>query len=99
MSAKLSEPVVLAQPITRDGADPIATVSVRKPDVGALRGLKLFDVLQMDVNAMARLLPRITSPALLPDDVETLDPQDLMALSAAVVGFFAPDGADQATRP
>ena len=55
---------------------------------GELRGLKLTDVLQMDVTAMITLLPRITSPAILPDEAASLDPVDLMALSAKVVGFF-----------
>jgi hypothetical protein len=61
------------------------------PDTGALRGLKLTDVLQMDVNAMCRLLPRITDPALMPDEVAALPPADLLMLSSEVVSFFVTD--------
>ncbi len=77
----------LLQPLKRASGD-IASVTVRKPDVGSLRGLKLTDILQMDVTALSRLLPRITEPALLPDEVAALDPADFLGLSAAVVGFL-----------
>lgn len=85
--------VKLTAPVSRKGADPVAEVTVAKPTVGTLRGLKLTDVLQMDVKTMERLLPRITQPALLAEDVAGLDPADFLALAGAVVGFFA--SADQ----
>lgn len=78
----------LVSPLKRVGGDEVTHVAVRKPDVGALRGLKLSNVLQMDVNAMVVLLPRITTPSLLPDEVAALDPADLLSLSAKVIGFF-----------
>jgi hypothetical protein len=81
--------VTLVTPVKREGTDPVAAVEVRKPSVGDLRGLKLTDVLQMDVRAMERLLPRITQPALLPLDVAALDPADFLSLAGTVVGFFA----------
>lgn len=80
-------PKKLLQPITSAGGD-ITHVSLRRPDAGSLRGLKLTDVLQMDVQAMTRLLPRLSEPALMPDQVEALHPADLLTLSAGVVGFF-----------
>lgn len=84
----MTDSVTLVSPVARSGGEAIETVSVGKPTTSALRGLKLTDVLQMDVSAMMRLLPRITQPALLPDEVAALDPADLLALSAKVVGFF-----------
>lgn len=84
----LSDPVItLCAPINR-GADVIAAVAVRKPTSGALRGTKLINVIQMDVSTMLVLLPRVTEPALLPDEVASLDPADLFALSGEVAGFF-----------
>lgn len=77
----------LAEPIIR-GEATISEVTIRRPDTGALRGLKLTDVLQMDVNAMSRLLPRITEPALMPVEIEALSPADLLSLSGVVVSFF-----------
>ncbi|SMH35807.1 phage tail assembly protein [Maritimibacter sp. HL-12] len=79
--------VRLLQPIKR-GDEEIREVAIRIPSVGALRGLKLTNVLQMDVNALSVLLPRISQPALLPDEVAGLDPADFMTLAARVVGFF-----------
>lgn len=84
----MSDPVTLSTPVTRAGGEPIVAVTVRKPGVGALRGLKLLDVLQMDVNAMCKLLPRVTEPALLPDEVAALDPADFVALAGQTTGFF-----------
>lgn len=78
----------LNSPITRKGGEQIETVGLRKPSVGDLRGMKLSMLLQMDVNAMATLLPRITEPALLPDEVAALDPADFFALSLEALGFF-----------
>jgi hypothetical protein len=82
--------VTLVKPIERAGEqEPVTAVTIQKPSTGALRGLKLTDVLQMDVNAMIRLLPRITEPSLLPAEVEALDPADFLALASEVAGFFA----------
>ena len=53
------------------------------------RGLKLFDVMQMDTNAMFNLLPRITQPIL---DVHLTNgaicSADLLKLSTTAVGFL-----------
>jgi hypothetical protein len=80
--------VSLETPIQRKGADPITEVSLRKPTVGDLRGLKLIDVGQMDVKAVERLLPRITVPPLLPDEVAALDIADLFVLAGMAASFF-----------
>lgn len=80
--------ITLSTPILRKDAEPITTIELRKPAVGELRGLKLTDVLQMDVTAMLKLLPRITSPALDGAEVAALDPADFMGLAGRVVGFF-----------
>lgn len=92
--------VNLTQFIAR-GSDVITAVAVRKPDVGALRGLKMTDVLQMDVNAMLLVLPRVTEPALLPAEVASMDPADFLTLSGTLVSFFmTPDQQAQlATAP
>jgi hypothetical protein len=81
--------VTLQTPVARKGAEPITAVTVAKPNVGALRGLALTDVLRMDVRALERLLPRVTQPSLLPEEVAALDLADFLALAGAVVSFFA----------
>jgi hypothetical protein len=41
------------------------------------------------VRALERLLPRVTQPSLLPEEVAALDPADFLALAGTVVSFFA----------
>lgn len=77
----------LIRPIERKSGT-ITEVTLRMPDTGALRGLKLTNVLQMDVNTMQVLLPRISEPPLLPDEVAGLSPADLLTLSSEAIGFF-----------
>ena len=84
----------LEQPIQR-GEHPIATVALRRPLAGELRGIKLADVLQLDVTAMIELLPRITEPALHKHELNAMDPADLSAMSLKVIGFFVQKSALQ----
>lgn len=79
--------VTLANPIRRKGGD-LAQVTLRKPKAGALRGLKIEDLYQTDVNALIVLLPRITDPALIPAEIEDMESEDLIELAGAVKGFF-----------
>lgn len=81
--------ITLVTPVERKGADAIREVTVREPKVGDLRGLALTDVLRMDVKALERLLPRVTLPGLLPEEVAALAPADFLALAGTVVSFFA----------
>jgi hypothetical protein len=81
--------VTLETPVARKGADPITEVALRAPSVGDLRGLKLTDLMQLDVKAMERLLPRITLPSLLPEEVAALDVADFFSLAGAAASFLA----------
>ncbi|MCA8880397.1 MAG: phage tail assembly protein [Rhodobacteraceae bacterium] len=82
--------VLLSRPILR-GKTEIAALTLREPGAGEMRGLKLFDILQMDVSALIRLIPRISDPGLSEAEVAGLGPADIAKLGVAVVGFF--DGA------
>ncbi len=81
--------VTLDNPIQR-GEQTISDIVVRKPMAGQLRGLNMTDILQMDVNALSKLLPRITSPALTEVDIGAMDPADLMQLGQEVAAFLLP---------
>ncbi len=85
--AKKSEGIALDFPIKR-GATEITHVQLRKPMAGELRGVKLTELLQMDVGALQAVLPRITLPTLTTAEVQQLDPADLTELGTQVVGFF-----------
>lgn len=87
MTKKTSD-VTLSTPVTIDG-QPVTGIDLRKPKSGELRGLKLSDVLQMDVDALITLLPRITQPPLSSSQVADLDPADLMSFGSKVALFFA----------
>lgn len=69
-----------------NGSEPLAQITIRKPLVGELRGLKLTELLQMDIATCEKLLPRITE--LTAPDVAQLDPYDLTAIMEKVAGFF-----------
>ena len=84
----LSQDIPLQTPIARPGAEPIAAVRIVRPKAGHMRGLALSAVLRLDVNALVTLLPRVTQPALLPHEVDDLEPGDLLALGGAIAAHF-----------
>ena len=49
MKTENTKIITLTNPITR-GENQITEITVNKPTVPALKGLKMFDVLQMDVD-------------------------------------------------
>ena len=79
--------ILLETPIRR-GDQVISSLILRKPDAGTLRGIKLADLLQMDVGALTTLLPRISTPTLTAADAAKLDPVDLVAIATEVGNFF-----------
>ncbi len=89
--------VTLDQPITRQGQT-IPALNLRKPAAGELRGLSLVSVLQMDVDALAVLLPRITTPTVHKPEVLAMDPADMLAAGIVVAGFLQQRG-QQGDRP
>ena len=80
--------VMLETAIQRAGGTPITTVTLRRPKSGELRGVSLTDLLQLQVDALTVVLPRITQPTLLKHEVADLDPADLVQLGTKVATFF-----------
>lgn len=83
----ITETVELDTPIQR-GSKTVTEITVRKPKAGALRGVALADVLNMDVQALTKVLPRITDPAITEAELRNMDPADLVQLGSAVSGFL-----------
>ena len=79
--------VILDTPIRR-GTTTIESITLRKPNSGELRGLSLAELLQMDVNSLIKVLPRISAPTLTAMEISGMDPADLFALSSKVSGFL-----------
>lgn len=80
--------VELDTPIKR-GADVITHVQLRKPKSGELRGLHLANLANLDVSSLIKLIPRISQPALVEQEVANLDPADLTALGVEIANFLA----------
>lgn len=79
--------VVLDTPILR-GTGTIDSITLRKPNAGELRGVSLAELLQMDVDSLIKVLPRISTPTLTTIEVKSMDPADLFAISSKVSGFL-----------
>ncbi|GHE20121.1 phage tail assembly protein [Halomonas urumqiensis] len=84
-----TETVELDTPLQR-GKQTVTEIHVRKPKAGSLRGVALADLLQMDVQALTKVLPRITEPALTEPELRAMDPADLVQLGNAVSNFLLP---------
>ena len=69
-----------------NGKDSVNKINIRKPIIGELRGIKLFDSLQMDVATCETLLPRITE--LTQAEVTQLDPADFTEIIGIIADFF-----------
>lgn len=98
MSESQSKPIApvngitLDQPITH-GEQTITSITLRKPKVGDLRGISLVEVAQMDVDALAKLLPRIADPVITDIDVHGMDIADLVQAGTVIAGFLLPKAA------
>lgn len=89
--------VKLSAPIKR-GEKEFNEITVSKPTVPALKGLKLVDVMQSDVTAFTVLLPRITQPVLHKNDFDTMNVSDFVGLAEAVVNFLVPSSPEAVTE-
>ncbi|WP_017452866.1 phage tail assembly protein [Herbaspirillum rubrisubalbicans] len=88
--AKIETVVVeLDEPLTR-GTTQITELTLRRPKSGALRGVSLMDLMNMNVSALQVVLPRISEPTLTQFDVAAMDPADLIKCGMEVSVFLAP---------
>jgi len=91
MTTPITENVPLDTPIRR-GEQTITNVTLRKPAAGELRGTSLTALLQMDVDALTAVVPRISDPTLTQADVRAMDPADLVQIGSTVAGFLLQKG-------
>lgn len=89
-TAKTQTVVTLDTPLVR-GEHALTEVTLTKPNSGALRGTSLADLMSMDVTALCKVLPRVTSPALTVQDLTNMDPSDLVQLGSAFLDFLLPN--------
>lgn len=79
--------VDLDEPIKRSSGE-IKRLLIRKPNAGALRGVTLMALVQIDVQALRTVLPRVCDPILTPAEISDLDPADLLNTGATLASFF-----------
>lgn len=82
----------LENPIKR-GEQVIEDITLIKPTAGTLRGVGLAALANSDVDALIKVLPRMTYPGLTEQEVAALDWPDLVAAAGKVVGFLSPNSA------
>ena len=85
------EVVTLNAPIVR-GKTAINEITITPvlKQAGSLRGLKVYDVLTSNYDALVVLLPRVTAPALTAEEIARMDTWDFCQLANAVVDFLQP---------
>lgn len=84
--------VTLENPIKR-GEQVVSAITLIKPNAGTLRGVSLAAVANAEVDALIKVLPRMTAPMLTEQEVAALELPDLVALAGKVVGFLSPNSA------
>ena len=79
--------VPLETPLTTRG-EPIDTLRLRRPKSGELRGLSIAKLGQLDYDEIRKLLPRITQPVLIAEEVDAIDPADMIEIAGEVADFL-----------
>jgi len=84
--------IVLNTPIKR-GEQIISEITLLQPVAGTLRGVSLASVANSDVDALIKVLPRMTMPSLTEQEVAALALPDLLTFAGKVVSFLLPNSA------
>lgn len=66
----------------------LSEITLRRPCAGDLRGVKLLDLHQMQVDALMAIVPRISSPMVTAGQLAATDSYDMMQLMGVVADFF-----------
>jgi hypothetical protein len=93
--------VTLDFDVTQNGVVVIAAgtkIAVKKPMGAALRGTNLGGLIRMDYDQVAIVMPRITTPNLLPATME-IDPADVSQVAGELVDFLLPKRAKEQLFP
>lgn len=72
------------------GTIEIKALEIRKPNVTALQGVKIADLLNGDVTSICTVLPRVSTPTLTKSQINQLEPADLAQIGGALVLFLQP---------
>lgn len=81
------EKITLETPI-QQGEKEITEITLRKPQAGELRGLSIVELLNMDVQSICILLPRISTPMITKEQAAKMDTVDICQVGGVVANFF-----------
>lgn len=87
MSKQESITVELPSPITI-GDKEHSEIQLRSPTAGDLRGVSLAQLIIMDVDAVAKVLPRIAQPVITEQHALSMDAETFTVLATEVSGFL-----------
>jgi len=79
--------VELEEPIVR-GEDRHGKIQLRRPGGGELRGVDLISIYRMDVVAVSKVVPRISSPVVSSAEFLAMSAPDVAAVCNAVSDFL-----------
>lgn len=89
--------ITLSSPIINGKTD-ITKITIRKPLAGDLRGVKLLNFVDADIDSLAKVLPRISTPTLSEQDVYNMDLADLTNVVVEISVFLKPKSSSAATE-
>lgn len=84
---RLTVKVDLDTPLTR-GDDKIDAVTLRKPLGGALRGVKVVDLLNLDLVSASKVVPRISDPVVTEQEFMSMEAEDCTAIAGEIAAFL-----------
>ena len=91
MTANAMKTVPLSAPLAF-GKTEISEISLRTPTAGDLRGIKLQDIVDLDVNTILTVTKRLSVTEFAPATLNGLAMPDLASLAGAIADFFNPAG-------
>lgn len=86
----MKKTVTLSKPIIR-GEKEIKDIEVLKPNVLALKGLKLALLFELDVDTLSLLIPRTTNPVITKADIAKMEVKDFTELAGAILNTLNPE--------
>lgn len=92
MSKENENVVTFESPVKRAG-QVIESVTLITPTTGTLRGVSLASVANSDIDALIKVLPRMTIPSLTEQEIAAMGWPDMLALAGKVIGFLSPSSA------
>lgn len=79
--------VPLDNPLKR-GDQVITSITLRKPLGGATAGTKMVDVLNLDLIAASKIVPRISTPTITAQEFLAMEVEDCTAIAGEIAAFL-----------